>query len=115
MTISRVFRAPITRPASPLRGVLKRHEPLSQHTSWRVGGPADCFYEPAGVEDLSAFLKTRPELATPDLQLHVMPYALKDVKRRKLHDFPSVSIVGRSQSGTLLIPSIRNGKSSLPA
>ena len=43
------------------RGVLKRHEPLSQHTSWRVGGPADCFYEPAGVEDLSAFLKTLPE------------------------------------------------------
>jgi UDP-N-acetylmuramate dehydrogenase len=43
------------------RGVLKRHEPLSRHTSWRVGGPADCFYEPAGVEDLSAFLKTLPE------------------------------------------------------
>jgi len=43
------------------QGVLKRHEPLSRHTSWRVGGPADCFYEPAGVEDLSAFLKTLPE------------------------------------------------------
>jgi len=26
-----------------------------------VGGPADCFYEPANVEDLSAFLKTLPE------------------------------------------------------
>ena len=46
---------------SGLRGALKRHEPLSKHTSWRVGGPADCFYEPAGVEDLSAFLKTLPE------------------------------------------------------
>lgn len=46
---------------SSLRGVLKRDEPLSKHTSWRVGGPADCFYEPAGVEDLSAFLKTLPE------------------------------------------------------
>ncbi len=43
------------------RGVLKHHEPLSKHTSWRVGGPADRFYEPAGVEDLSAFLKTLPE------------------------------------------------------
>lgn len=43
------------------RGVLKRYEPLSKHTSWRVGGPADRFYEPAGVEDLSAFLKTLPE------------------------------------------------------
>jgi UDP-N-acetylmuramate dehydrogenase len=43
------------------RGVLRCHEPLSQHTSWRVGGPADRFYEPAGVEDLSDFLKTLPE------------------------------------------------------
>jgi UDP-N-acetylmuramate dehydrogenase len=46
---------------SGLHGVLKRHEPLSKHTSWRVGGPADRFYEPAGVEDLSAFLKTLTE------------------------------------------------------
>jgi UDP-N-acetylmuramate dehydrogenase len=44
-----------------LHGVLKRHELLSKHTSWRVGGPADRFYEPAGVEDLSLFLKTLPE------------------------------------------------------
>ena len=43
-----------------LRGVLKRAEPLSKHTSWRVGGPADRFYEPADVQDLSAFLKTLP-------------------------------------------------------
>jgi UDP-N-acetylmuramate dehydrogenase len=43
------------------RGVLKRREPLSKHTSWRVGGPADCFYEPADVADLSTFLKTLPE------------------------------------------------------
>lgn len=39
-----------------------------------------------------AFLKTRAELATPDLQLHLMPYAIKDLKRRKLFDFPAVSI-----------------------
>ena len=43
-----------------LRGALKRCEPLSQHTSWRVGGPADRFYEPADVQDLSEFLKTLP-------------------------------------------------------
>ena len=45
---------------SGLRGALKRREPLSQHTSWRVGGPADRFYEPADVQDLSEFLKTLP-------------------------------------------------------
>jgi len=46
---------------SSRRGVLRRGELLSKHTSWRVGGPADLFYEPVGVEDLSAFLKTLPE------------------------------------------------------
>ena len=44
-----------------LRGVLKHAEPLSKHTSWRVGGPADRFYEPADVQDLSVFLKTLPD------------------------------------------------------
>jgi UDP-N-acetylmuramate dehydrogenase len=46
---------------SSLRGLLKRNELLSKHTSWRVGGPAERFYEPAGVHDLSEFLKTLPE------------------------------------------------------
>lgn len=41
-----------------LRGLLKRNEPLSKHTSWRVGGPADRFYEPADIHDLTEFLGT---------------------------------------------------------
>lgn len=41
-----------------LRGLLKRNEPLSKHTSWRVGGPADRFYEPADIQDLKEFLGT---------------------------------------------------------
>lgn len=41
-----------------LRGLLKRNEPLSKHTSWRVGGPADRFYEPADIQDLTEFLGT---------------------------------------------------------
>jgi UDP-N-acetylmuramate dehydrogenase len=44
-----------------LRGILKHSEPMSRHTSWRVGGPADRFYLPADVEDLSAFLRQLPE------------------------------------------------------
>jgi len=43
-----------------LRGVLRRHERLSRHTSWRVGGPADRFYEPADLDDLIIFLQTLP-------------------------------------------------------
>ncbi|MCU7838628.1 MAG: UDP-N-acetylmuramate dehydrogenase [Candidatus Thiodiazotropha sp. (ex Troendleina suluensis)] len=39
-----------------LRGEMRLDEPLSRHTSWRVGGPARCFYRPADREDLLLFL-----------------------------------------------------------
>ncbi len=45
---------------SSWRGALRYNEPMSRHTSWRVGGPADRFYEPAGLDDLAAFLKSLP-------------------------------------------------------
>jgi len=41
---------------------------------------------------LLAFLKTRPELETPDVQMHLVPYAVKDPKRRKLHPFPGMTL-----------------------
>lgn len=40
---------------------IQRHEPMSRHTSWRVGGPADYFYEPRDRADLSAFLRGLPQ------------------------------------------------------
>ena len=43
-----------------LRGKLRLREPLAQHTSWRVGGPAEHFYEPADVSDLAQYLKALP-------------------------------------------------------
>ncbi|MGH8224059.1 MAG: UDP-N-acetylmuramate dehydrogenase [Woeseiaceae bacterium] len=39
------------------RGEIRQHEPMSRHTSWRVGGPAEVFFKPAGVDDLAAFLR----------------------------------------------------------
>lgn len=39
-------------------GELLRNEPMSRHTSWRIGGPAEIFFRPANVEDLSRFLRT---------------------------------------------------------
>lgn len=39
-----------------VRGDLRRNESMSRHTSWRVGGPADLFFRPADLDDLSAFL-----------------------------------------------------------
>lgn len=40
-------------------------EPLSRHTSWHVGGPADIFFMPRDRADLLAFLKALP----PDVPL----------------------------------------------
>ena len=39
------------------RGELRFDEPLSRHTTWRVGGPAKRFYRPAGRDDLVSFLR----------------------------------------------------------
>ncbi len=43
-----------------LRGQLRRDEPMARHVSWRAGGPADRFYVPADLDDLSAFLAQLP-------------------------------------------------------
>jgi UDP-N-acetylmuramate dehydrogenase len=43
-----------------LRGELCRNEPMSRHTSWRVGGPASTYYRPADLEDLAVFLSGLP-------------------------------------------------------
>lgn len=39
-----------------IRGDERRMEPMSQHTSWRVGGPAEIFFKPADLDDLSTYL-----------------------------------------------------------
>jgi UDP-N-acetylmuramate dehydrogenase len=44
-----------------LRGMLKYDEPMSRHTSWRVGGVAKQFYQPADIQDLAEFLSLLPE------------------------------------------------------
>jgi UDP-N-acetylmuramate dehydrogenase len=37
-----------------------RDEPLSRHTSWHVGGPAEVFFNPRDLTDLTAFLRAAP-------------------------------------------------------
>jgi choline dehydrogenase len=39
-----------------------------------------------------AFLRTRQDLETPDVQMHIVPYSIKDPKTRKLQDFPSMTM-----------------------
>jgi UDP-N-acetylmuramate dehydrogenase len=46
-------------PMTSLRGVLRENEPMSRHVSWRAGGAARAFYQPADVLDLAAFLRLR--------------------------------------------------------
>jgi UDP-N-acetylmuramate dehydrogenase len=48
----------MTAPQIPtVSGELRENEPMSRHTSWRVGGPAELFFRPADLEDLSLFLR----------------------------------------------------------
>lgn len=40
---------------------VRRDEPMSRHTSWHVGGPAELFFNPRDRNDLVAFLKVLPD------------------------------------------------------
>jgi len=42
-------------------GTLLFNEPMEKHTSWRIGGNADKFYTPAGIDDLSLFVSQLPK------------------------------------------------------
>ncbi len=39
---------------------VRRNEPMSRHTTWHAGGPADAWYVPADLADLSTFLRELP-------------------------------------------------------
>ena len=43
-----------------LRGALRSDEAMWRHVSWRAGGNAECFFQPADVGDLRAFLRALP-------------------------------------------------------
>ena len=43
-----------------VRGRLRTQVPLAPRTWLRVGGPADAIFQPADLEDLTAFLRARP-------------------------------------------------------
>ena len=52
---------PMPRGKAGRAGVLRRREPLARHTAWGIGGIADRYFEPAGVNELAAFLADLPE------------------------------------------------------
>ncbi|MGQ9697960.1 MAG: FAD-binding protein, partial [Armatimonadota bacterium] len=49
------------------RGRVSRGEPLSRHTSYRIGGPADLFLEPVDRESLILAVRRARELGIPPL------------------------------------------------
>ena len=50
--------------AAPEKARLLYREPMSRHTSWRVGGPADIYFKPRSREELVDFLR-RLDADTP--------------------------------------------------
>lgn len=43
------------------RGIYQKHELMSRHTWFGVGGPAEVMYHPADKDDLKHFLQNKPE------------------------------------------------------
>lgn len=41
------------------------NEPMSKHTTWRIGGPADIFVSPSSVEELRGAVLAAKQLAVP--------------------------------------------------
>lgn len=41
---------------------------------------------------LLGFLKTRPDLECPDIQMHVLPYVIKDATKRSLQPWPGLTL-----------------------
>ena len=68
-----------------MRGLGKAREALRYATS--RGGFISLPSAP-----LLGFFKTRPELETPDIQCHLVPYTIENPKERKLHDQPGMTI-----------------------
>jgi UDP-N-acetylmuramate dehydrogenase len=52
--------------AAEFAGRVRRNEPMSRHTSWHVGGPAEVFFNPRDRQDLAAFLRS----LQPDVPIH---------------------------------------------
>ena len=63
--ISEMLRDPNERFLRNVRGKILKDEPLSKHTTLRVGGPADYWVEPADADDLAALVKALKKAKKP--------------------------------------------------
>ncbi|WP_225071993.1 UDP-N-acetylmuramate dehydrogenase [Desulfuromonas sp. CSMB_57] len=54
---------------SVLRGAVRVAEPMSRHTTWRIGGPADLYLEPLDADELVTALRMLEDAGQPWLAL----------------------------------------------
>lgn len=47
--------------ALQVRGTIRFNESMKKHTAWRAGGCADCYFQPADIDDLCDLLKQIPK------------------------------------------------------
>ncbi len=61
MNVARHTRSNITgreaADAASYVGALREQEPMARHSTWRAGGPARRYFEPASIADLQAFMR----------------------------------------------------------
>ncbi|MFQ5482227.1 MAG: UDP-N-acetylmuramate dehydrogenase [Nitrospinaceae bacterium] len=57
----RITMTPSTSWHKQIKGDVRLNEAMSQHTSLRIGGPADVFIQPRGLDDLRTVLRHRGE------------------------------------------------------
>jgi len=78
----------------------KFDEPLSRHTTFRIGGPADCYVEPRAVAALIGLLRAARENAVPVLligwgsNLLVRDGGVRGVVARLRGEFEAVEFLG---------------------
>lgn len=85
-------------------GSVRLAEPMSRHTTWRIGGPADVFVEPGGVDELRRTVVLARERSIPFLvigngsNLLVSDAGIHGLVIKICHGMSRVSVAGNTIS-----------------
>ncbi len=77
-------------------------EPLSRHTTFKIGGPADCYAEPANAEELRALVGASADAGLPlrmigmGSNLLVLDGGVRGIVARLKGDFETLNLSGGS-------------------
>lgn len=104
-----MYYAPLLKMFTDQDGIMIcKHEPLSKHSTWRIGGPADLLIEPSNCVQLSKIFRFAEEKNVPSLVIGKGSNLLFDdagfrgivIKiGRKLSDFSIDGIIVRAEAG----------------